>query len=732
MKKVALVVLFNGLIFGLFAQQNRDFKDTTIQSSTLPNISILTTSYAVMKFMPEVSGTMIFAAKKNALVNFAQSTGNKSSNNMRELLARVPGIHIWESDAGGVQTGIATRGLSPNRNWEFNVRQNGFDIAADPYGYPEAYYNPPSSAIQEMEITRGTAALQYGPQFGGLINYKLKKGDGLENNFDYEFEQSYSTANIFNSFTGLGFKGAKRNGYVFFNHKGGDGWRQNSKLKNNTLFATASFQLNQHWSISPEWTYFNLISQQPGGLKDDQLYRDSRQSVRSRNWMGVEWIVPGVSISYQKDSAILWETKFAGNFSSRNSIFFNPAITTADTINANTNQFANRNLQRDRYENFELESRVKKEFGKISRKHVMVLGIRLFSGNTNRLADGKGSTGADYDLTVLGNYNKSIAFKTANFALFSENVIRLNDKLLVTIGSRLESIQGKASGRNGYTSGEPIMLPPQRKNRLFLLMGTGFEYHFTKTIELYGSATQCYRPVLFSHLLSPPGNDVIDPNLKDSKGYVIDLGWRSKSTNNFNYDFSVYYLRYANKIGSISQKKDSIDYRFLTNIGDSYSMGIEAYIEWKKRITYHKKTIELNWFSTYAFNHSRYVNNIEDPSLSGKWIENAPRHILRSGVQIMVNNLSFGYQFSYTDDCFSDAINTVAPSANAQLGIIPAYSLMDLNLAYSFNRQLVIRSGINNVADRKYFTRRTGGLPGPGAIPADGRVFYFSLVKKLK
>jgi Fe(3+) dicitrate transport protein len=29
---------------------------------------------------------------------------------------------------------------------------------------------------------------------------------------------------------------------------------------------------------------------------------------------------------------------------------------------------------------------------------------------------------------------------------------------------------------------------------------------------------------------------------------------------------------------------------------------------------------------------------------------------------------------------------------------------------------------VNNLFDRRYFTRRAGGYPGPGIIPADGRV----------
>ena len=44
------------------------------------------------------------------------------------------------------------------------------------WAIPKGYYTPPSEAVEEIQMIRGAASLQFGPQFGGLINYKLKKG----------------------------------------------------------------------------------------------------------------------------------------------------------------------------------------------------------------------------------------------------------------------------------------------------------------------------------------------------------------------------------------------------------------------------------------------------------------------------------------------------------------------------------------------------------------------------
>ncbi len=85
-----------------------------------------------------------------------------------------------------------------------------------------------------------------------------------------------------------------------------------------------------------------------------------------------------------------------------------------------------------------------------------------------------------------------------------------------------------------------------------MLGGIGSEYHITKTTELYGNITQAYRPIQFANLQAPPTTDVVDPNLKDAKGYNIDLGYRGKLKSYLQFDVSGFYLQYNNRVGAIS------------------------------------------------------------------------------------------------------------------------------------------------------------------------------------
>ncbi len=56
---------------------------------------------------------------------------------------------------------------------------------------------------------------------------------------------------------------------------------------------------------------------------------------------------------------------------------------------------------------------------------------------------------------------------------------------------------------------------------------------------------------------------------------------------------------------------------------------------------------------------------------------------------------------------------------------------MDLSLSYNW-RQFTFYTGVNNLADKKYFTRRADGYRGPGASCLRTRVtWYVTLQFKL-
>ena len=375
-----------------FAQQSRDSipAQDSIKTGYLNDVTVVGRgSKSDYQQMPEIVGTSIYAGKKNTLIVLDNVQGNVVTNTMRQVIAKVPGIQIWESDPSGIQIGIAARGLSPNRSWEFNVRQNGYDIAADPYGYPEAYYNPQLQAVQRMEIVRGEGSLQYGPQFGGMVNYILRNGSDMTKPFEFETQQTAGSNGLFNSFNAIGGKTGKVNYYSFFDHRNGEGWRQNSRYFTNAGYGTVTYHLTDKFSLTAEVMHQVARSQQPGGLTDAALYEDAQQSLRSRNWFQITWTTPAIIANYQINERTKWNTKLFATIGNRNSVGFTPAITIKDSINAATGEYNNRVLNADRYRNYALESRIITDYYLGKMKNSLSGGIRLYTGTTYRGADGK-------------------------------------------------------------------------------------------------------------------------------------------------------------------------------------------------------------------------------------------------------------------------------------------------------------------------------------------------------
>ncbi|MFM7666864.1 MAG: TonB-dependent receptor family protein [Bacteroidota bacterium] len=690
--------------------------------------------------LPVLDGTRINSGKKNEVINLLQSSADLSSNNYRQILAKVPGVSIWENDGPGIQTSIATRGLSPNRSWEFNVRQNGCDISSEAYGYPEAYFTPPTEALEKIEIIRGAASLQYGTQFGGLLNYVTKK-NFTNKAFAFETQQTLGSYGLFNAYNAIGGKIKRFSYYGYLHHRSADGWRQNSQYRTTTGHLSLSYDFTSKFSVSFEYTHMDYLSQQPGGLTDSMFHRDPQQSVRARNWFSTPWNSSALHIKYDFDENTKLTLDIFNTYASRNSVGFMKDINIVDSLNGS--YYNTRQIDRDWYNNLGAEARFLKQYNLLGQKSALSLGTRIYRGNTLRKQGGIGSANSDFDLTIVeqhsslfGNfdYKKDLTFETNNAAFFAENLFQLTDQLAITPGFRVEYIENRAFGTiDKPITGIALTVPNSVRN--VLLAGVGSEFKTTKTTNIYANFSQAFRPVTFSELTPSATTDSIDQNLKDASGYNIDFGFRGSLFEAITFDVGAFYLFYDNRIGTISVNGKNLK----TNIGASVSQGIESFIEIDvfKLASLDKKLGNLKLFSNVSFIDARYTR-WDDPAalldttkdFSGNYVENAPRNINRFGFTYKYNRFSLTYQFNQVGSVFTDALNTEIPNSKATIGKLDDYSLMDISATYLINGKYNIKAGINNLTNEKYATRRSGGYPGPGILPGNGRTFFFSIGAK--
>jgi Fe(3+) dicitrate transport protein len=336
-----------------------------------------------------------------------------------------------------------------------------------------------------------------------------------------------------------------------------------------------------------------------------------------------------------------------------------------------------------------------------------------------REGGGLGTTGSDFDLTLLDpHYGYNLNFTTTNIAPFVENIFRLSKHLSVTPGFRYEYLK---STTDGYIDNDVAQITHGSKNRYFALFGVGAQFITTSATNIYANISQAYRPVTYDQLTPFGSATKIDPNLKDANGYNADLGWRGSFKNYLNFDVSGFYLRYNNRIG-ITQQFDANGnpYIFRTNIANSVHKGAETYIELNiTKALFPGSTIgEFSFYNSFSFIDAKYVSG----DFKGKSVEYAPRNINRFGATYAYKVFSTTFLVSNTAKSYGDATNTVH-SDDPAVGLIPAYQVLDWSASLHLDRYN-IKFGVNNLADKRYFTVRTNEYPGPGIIPAIGRSFY--------
>ncbi len=681
-----------------------------------------------MARLSAVDGVAIYSSKKNEVILPTDLNANKATNNARQVYAKVPGLNIWESDQAGVQLGIGARGLSPNRTSNFNTRQNGYDIAADALGYPESYYTPPVEALERIEIVRGAASLQYGTQFGGMLNFVLKqpqKGD----HWEYRGRTTGGSYGLLSTFHGFYARKGKTAFSGYYQYKQSEGWRPNSSLDQHTAYASLTHDFNKRWSLSAELTHMHYLAQQPGGLTDAEFEDDPTQSKRSRNWFRVNWNIVNVTFKGNINEHTKIDVRNFGLLASREAL--------GDLSRINRQDIGgNRTYILGEYRNIGNESRVLRNYKLFGSLASGLVGFRLYRGYSRATqGDANDGTGADFSfLNPDDPEGSDYDFPSTNIAVFTEHIFRPTHRLTITPGLRFEYIRTDAEGyykqitRNfaGEVVAEQVFPESRELSRQFLFGGVGVGYRLKGGVEVYTNISQNYRAITFSDIRIDNPNIVVDSNISDEFGYNADVGLRGNLNKVLFFDLSAFYLAYNNRIGFVTQVDQStfLEQRLRTNVGDSRSYGVESFVEldFYKLLIDEESVNALSGFLNVGWIEASYIRS-DVPNVEGKNVELVPYVNLKTGVQARFGAWSGTVQYSYIAAQFTDAFNTTEAPVTAISGEIPAYQLVDLSVRYQW-RFLELEGGITNLLNETYFTRRATGYPGPGVIPADPRMFY--------
>lgn len=703
----------------------------TLKTQILPefNLQAKRTHQDVFRLEP-VKGTYIYSGKKTEVIDLTQRDVTLTEKYGRQLFSKIPGVFVYDMDGTGNQVNIATRGLDPHRGWEFNIRKDGVMTNSDMYGYPASHYNIPMEAVERIELVRGTGSLQYGAQFGGMLNYISKQPDTTT---ALRFENintigSYGLVSTYNSASG---KIGKFRYAAWMNKKKINGYRENGDSQSDAEAVSLFYDVTKDLTLKAEWTHSNYITQLPGPLTDSMFQADPQMATRSRNYYSPNIHIPSLSVFWNITGNTKMQLISSAVLGSRNSVMFDRPATIEDSIVSATGEYNNRQVDIDHFNSYTHELRVLHNYDLFGQTSNLTGGIQFMHNDLHRRQLGVGTTGSDYDLTLTTpGWGRDLHFKTQNIALFAENRWVLTERLSLQTGVRIETGESRMTGVITYY---PDSTLPNTITHRFPLFGASVQYDISRTVNVYAGWSQAYRPVIFKDIIPASIYEVADKDLENAFGYNAEAGFRG-SWQFLKWDVTGFYLQYNNRLGSIAQTDTAgnlIIYR--TNIGDSHTAGLEIYLQADFDLG---RNNSLSVFTSTSYMDARYDeatirSGNENVNIEGNKVESVPAWISRNGFTLRYAAFSLSGLYSYTAESYADALNTEEPNATGSAGLVPAYALIDVNLGIKLSSRVKLQLNANNVLDEQYFTKRPQFYPGPGIWPSDGRTFSATVSIKI-
>lgn len=656
-------------------------------------------------FLPEVVGTNIYAGKKTSVMDF-DALPQIQTDNYRQAFAKTPGLLTSEVSNASLLS-LSYRGIGdPHETQNMMVLKDGIPFVLDPLGYSTVYFAPPFESLDRLEFISGGAALLFGAQPSGALNYITHEPD-RSSPFRATTQHILGSDNLYSTFSTVE-GGNERFGYQLnYDHRSGDSFRsRNSDFELNGVDLSLYYDIDELQRITATFEVYEADHGEPGGrsVADNALNRNgtllNSDRVRLDRTFG--------SIGYEfGDERTKWITKAWASdvvrYSKRQTgQGFGTVVGNQLDINQHT------------YNTMGLDSRLRLDYelaGQTSTftAGITAMGIRapIFTERTN-----------PGDLTSDRGPNLRFdALRESKYgALFAENLFRF-DRFTITPAVRLEYNEQKMDERVNVAKAGALI--QDNRSETVPLGGLGFTYEATEKMEVYANVSTAYKPPAYTDAFPIGAADTVSANLDAGNVVNTELGYRGQPTSWSMFDASFFYIDYDNRFGRVGTN--------LQNVGRSINQGFSLTGEIDLYdLVYGESEISLLWYTAYQFLDAEFTGG----PLSGRTPQYAPDHMLRTGLILQKeDSWKFAAMVTHLSDHWADDANTLV-AGGADWGI-PAYTVLDLTAEVKVwdgrvsgvDSKLWLLCGINNALDEQYFSR----VRANGIDPANGVNYYFGM-----
>jgi Fe(3+) dicitrate transport protein len=669
-------------------------------------------------FLAEVVGMNIYAGKKTSVMDF-DSLPQINTDNYRQAFAKTPGLLTSEVSNNSLLS-LNYRGVGdPHESQNLMVLKNGIPFVLDPLGYSTVYFAPPFESVDRLEFVSGGAALLFGAQPSGALNYITHQPDRSKP-FQGSTQHIVGSDNLYSTFTTLEGGDAKFGYILNYDHRSGDSFRtNNSDFELNGIDLSMVYDIDEKQRLSASFELYEADHGEPGGRNAANYVTAPNQNLLNHDRIRLDRTF--VSLGYElgnedaKWKTQVWASDVVRYSKRQTGVGFgviNPTGNNRLDINQHT------------YYTLGLDSRFLLNYNLGQEQSTFTLGLTAMEINspifTERTNAGDLTSDRGPNLRFDAERDSRIV------ALFAENLFRY-ERFTFTPSMRLEyNAQGMDErinvAKSNPTAPTPVVpLIDETRSEFVPLGGLAATFDATATTEIYANVSSAYKPPTYGDAFPVGSATTYSDNLDAGQVINSEIGYRGNPTLWSSFDASLFHIDYDNRFGSVT----SAGISNFQNVGRSVNQGFSLSGE----IDFHdlvngESSFDISWYTAY-----QYLNaDFKEGAQVGKTPQYAPEHMIRTGLIVQQQQeWKAALMFTHLSQHWADDNNT----ANFK---IPAYAVLDLTAESKIwsstigtvDTELWAICGINNLLDEGYYSR----VRGNGIDPANGRNYYVGLRAK--
>lgn len=677
--------------------------------ATLPAVTVVGTTLGAIEGIPGAA-TVLDSTRLARLAPLS----------VKEALRSMPGVHVVDEDAFGLNLNVGMRGLPPRRAQRVLLLEDGMPIHLGPYSDPSAHYHPPVDALERIEVVKGSAQIAFGPQtVSGVINF-VRRAPPQRPTARVSLNGGSRALATGRLSVGGTWRGVGLSADVA--RREGDGTRdgQHHRVDDLTLRAVLPVGPAQRVAVT---VGLNREASRYGeaGLSQEEFDRNPFQNPLPNDVFDLTRYALQVVHEVAIGNATL-RTQAYGQRIERTS--WRQASTSADRLGSATyersfrcaigatsvNQCGNTGRPRT-YRFVGLEPRLSVPHALLGGRATLETGVRVHDEFMRRR-----ELSGDQPSSRSGLLTRDNEIDTRAFSAFVREQLRIA-RLTITPGVRVERVQSTNTNRqfgSRATDEYTEVLP-----------GLGLSWLAPATngiaLTLLGGVHRGFAPPRPADVLNPViGESIVQVDAEVS--WTSELGARLLLRDVAQVEATLFRLDYDNQV--VSGGLVGRGQRFV-NAGRTLHAGAEVAASvavdrlfasdwWPSQRGALSVDVALMYAPIARFANDRASTVNASQTVLGRRLPFAPRHVVHAGAGwSSIRGASIRIDGDAVTSQFADDLNTIAPSAQGRRGLLSGYVVLNAALRAPLRTgrvSSVVIATVKNIANRVYITDRQEGI----------------------